>query len=182
MNIFINKKSLILFFLLVFSVNYLYATGKHVKISNKIISKYNRELKRQKKLLLVGEGGSYMGDIQDIGFSYITYEKMDLDQARRLYIEVTEGYLSRFNENEEVRPYMHTYPFTIDNLQVMLAFENEKREYREEGEIALMCVLRGFLCFEGYDHEKKKFYRIHHEPYSTAREIAQKDLTPLSAK
>ena len=117
-----------------------------------------------------------MGDIQKINASYISLDRMTIEEARRLYIEVVEGYLCRYNQNEEIRPYLHNFPFTIENIHVMIGFENEQRHHMDQGFVALMFIGNNQrLLYRAYDHEKKKFIDLYEEPYETARNIVMKE-------
>ncbi len=117
-----------------------------------------------------------MDDIQKINASYISFDRMTIEEARRLYVEVIEGYLCRYNQNEEIRPFLHDFPFTIGNLHVMIGFENEQRKHMDQGFVALMYVSKKHrLLYRAYDHEQEKFIDLYEEPYETARDIVLKE-------
>ncbi len=144
----------------------------HCKLSDKIFIPYNKELKKQKNLFVCGSGGAMMGDIQSVHASYISFERFNVEQARRLYVEVMEGYISRYNANEKIRPYLHNYPVTIDNFEVMIGFENEQRKHMDGGFVALMFIAKNHrLLYCTYDHEKQEFVDLYEETYEQAREI-----------
>jgi hypothetical protein len=33
-----------------------------------------------------------------------------------------------YNKDREIRPYIHAYPFIIDNIDVLIGFETERRQ------------------------------------------------------
>lgn len=53
---------------------------------------------------------------------------MNLEEARRLYVEVVEDFLNRINNNKEIRSYLHDYPFTIKNLDLMIHFSEDTND------------------------------------------------------
>ncbi|MFN0065792.1 MAG: hypothetical protein ACKVOH_06115, partial [Chlamydiales bacterium] len=120
-----------------------------------------------------GSGGGFMHDIEEVGFSYISLDKYNVEEARALYIEVMEGFIERFNADETIRPYLHNYPFTEENLRIRIGFEDENRKHRSDGNIALIFLVNGKVYYEGFDSEKDKFYTLHEEPYATAVEIVK---------
>lgn len=149
---------------------------KHSKLSNRIFIPYNKELKKEKHLYLSGSGGAMIGDIQKINASYVSFEKLTIEEARRLYVDVAEGYICRYNQNEQIRPYLHNYPFTIANFEIMIGFENEKRQIIEEGFVALIFHDRkNILVYYTYDPSTDKFIDLYEEPYEIAREIVMKE-------
>lgn len=179
--IFINKFSICIFLLLHWLlVGWKYSEPKYCRLSDKITNKYNKELKEQKGLFLIGSGGAFMYDIKKIGLSYISLSKLTVDEARKLFVEVEEGYLKRYNENEEIRPYLHNFPFTIENLELMIIFD-EKRNDLSNGYIAGMYIANKKLYFKGYDYHTNELYTIHSEPYSTSIEIVQCSHSPCAA-
>ncbi|MCH9626006.1 MAG: hypothetical protein S4CHLAM123_11930 [Chlamydiales bacterium] len=113
-----------------------------------------------------------MDDIQKVKAHYVCFEQLTIEQARRLYVEVAEKYICRYNQDEEIRPYLHDYPFTIDNVYVRIGFKNEQRQHMDQGFVALIFVGRNHrLHYEGHDPESDKFFALYEEPYETARDI-----------
>lgn len=158
-----------------------YKEPKHCKLSDRIFIPYNKELKKEKHLYLVGSGGAMMDDIQKVNAHYVSYDRLTVEEARRLYVDVVEGYLSRYNQNEEIRPYLHNYPFTINNFKIMIGFENENHQHMDKGFVALVSnrETKGVIYYASYDHETKKFNKIYEEPYETAREIVMRERATL---
>ncbi len=117
-----------------------------------------------------------MDDIQKINAHYVSFDSLGVEQARRLYVEVIEGYLCRYNGNEEIRPYLHDYPFTIANLKVTIGFQNEQRGRVSQEFVALIFnSSKNWIIYSAYDHEQEKFIDLYEEPYETARDIVLKE-------
>jgi hypothetical protein len=168
-----NKK--FTFFLFICVICCSFKQPNYCKISDIIYFDYNKELCKDKHLFLVGKGGDMMHDVEKVHATYYSFEKMAVEDARRLYVEIAEGYISRYNENEQIRPYLHNYPFTINNFHIMIGFQDldhRNTRFRGEGFVAMVANSkedRIFYCT--YDHEKEKFINLHDEPYATARAI-----------
>ena len=43
-----------------------------------------------------------------------------------LFYEIATRFLSRINQNEAIRPYLVKYPFTIENLELVILFFGNK--------------------------------------------------------
>lgn len=162
-------------------INWKHSDSNYCRLSNKIVNEYSKELTRQKGLYLIGAGGAFMDDIKEISLHYQSLDKLSVNEARRLYIEISEGYLKRYNENVAIRPYLHNYPFTINNLKLMIGFIDETRQRQGDGFVALMFIARNKLWFEGYDLTKSKFYDLHCETYAEAVEIVRNEQGCLSS-
>lgn len=170
----------ILFKLILISISILlcgFREPKYCKLSDRIFFPYNRILKKEKKIHLVGCGGAMAGDIKKVNSSYVSSEIMTLVDARRLFVEITEGYICRYNQNEEIRPYLHDYPVTDGNFKIMIGFEDEHRRHRDNGYIALVFNIpeRHRIYYCTYDQESGKFIDLHDESYETARAIVMQE-------
>jgi hypothetical protein len=90
-----------------------YQEKDYEKIADAITEKTAKKLKEQKNLCLVGTGGGMMHDIYGMDMSFDYYQEVDLKTARELIVYAVSEYLLAINSNEEVRPYLHNYPFTL---------------------------------------------------------------------
>lgn len=126
---------------------------------------------------LIGEGGAMMGDIQEVFAHYIIRKEMSLVDARKLYIEVAEEFIKRYNDDEKIRKYLHNYPFTIENVELDISFENEQGDKPPEGCVAYIYTIKknekdGTILYYR-DYKEGKLSPLHKEPYATAVEIVK---------
>lgn len=123
-------------------------------------------------LKLDGSGGSIPDQVKGFSLSYVTDKPMRIAEARQLFVEGAEELLKMINSNEQLRPYMSNYPFTIANLDYMIAFEKRNR-YFDPPFVALVFTKNEKLYFDFYDNEKRKFTdeRRYVEPYSESYRI-----------
>jgi hypothetical protein len=167
------------FFLFIFVLCCSFKQPNYCKISDVIYLNYNKELCVKKNLILVGKGGGMMDDVEKVSASYISFEKMNVEEVRRLYVEVSEGYISRYNKSEQIRPYLHNYPFKISNFDIMISFRDPTREGdRHRGEGFVTLVFNGKndqIVYYAYNHENEDFIELHKEPYEVARAIVTRE-------
>ena len=143
------------------------------KISNEIVTSISEELEKE-GLYIYGSGGVMMNELKKVEVWYLSLAKMDVDQARKLYVTALEEYLKKYNESKEIRPFLHKFPFTVENIKMTIVFENESQTHQGEGFVAY--ILRGKnnqIFYEGYDHKTEKLYDIYSEPYEKALEIVR---------
>lgn len=146
--------------------------ANYLKLSDKTVNKYCKEVARPKGLRVSGRGGAFMHDIKQIILHFETCQVLSINDCRALYVEMVEELLGRYNDNEKIRPYLNNYPFELKNYKLMIAFLDAKKNEVDDGNIALMFVGRNDeICYEGYDSETKKYYTLHREPYSEAKKI-----------
>lgn len=135
------------------------------KIADKITEKTAKKLKEQKNLRLVGTGGKMMNDIQAMNMSFYFYQEVDLKAARKLIVYAINEYLSEINNNKEVRPYLHEYPFTVKNVEIMIFFYKPDRSNLSPEKIYCISSINGML--EYYIHSDPS-QAIHEETYEEA--------------
>jgi len=91
---------------------------EHVILSGKITKKFAEDLKKDKNYLYMGGGGGFQQKINLVTLTFRVNEKVTIDQARKMYVKYNEELVKRFNEDEEIRPYLKNYPFTHKNVKV----------------------------------------------------------------
>ena len=120
-------------------------TPDYEKIADKITNRTAEKLKKEKKLTLIGIGGRMMDDIQMMAMSFNYYQEVNLEQARELLIYVINEYLSDINNNQDVRPYLHEYPFTSKNVEIRIFIYGPDRTELPSEKIDCITSIDGVL-------------------------------------
>ncbi len=145
-----------------------YQSPRYVKLAHEITAKTAKKLKEEKKLCLVGTGGKMMHDIQAMDMSFNYYKVVDIQTARQLLVDSVEEYLSAINSNEKVRPYLHEYPFTAKNVEIVIYFRNPDGSKVASGKINIAAVTQGEVVYYIDYPEKHDLRAIHEEAYEEA--------------
>jgi len=120
---------------------------RYVMLAHEITAKTGKELKAQKNLYLVGTGGGMMDDIQMMAMSFNYYKEVDLKTGRDLLVYATNEYLSAINNNTEIRPYLHEYPFTAKNIEIRIFIYNSDRSELSIDKIDCITSRHGMLNY-----------------------------------
>lgn len=104
---------------------------------------------------------------------------ISLEQARCLFVNITEALLQAINTDLEVRDRLDFYPFPIDGLRVSVHFVDENKIELGQG-VCYAGMRRGVVGYDAYQIYEYKDNLITHgkhsdllqEPYSVALEIA----------
>jgi hypothetical protein len=105
------------------------ATGEdpnYIRMSDQIINLYIKDMKEQYGLKCFGSGGGFLNKVNEIIISFETQGPKNKKELRELVIKINEDLLKRYNENEEIRPYLKNYPFTAKNLRIGILLTDEK--------------------------------------------------------
>ncbi|MCH9625437.1 MAG: hypothetical protein S4CHLAM123_06110 [Chlamydiales bacterium] len=174
------SKVLFLTFLLLSVTSCTIREANYCKMSDCIVSNYVKEFARPRELMLSSSGGAMMDDIQEVFLSFLSFRALNIDEARVLYVEMMEEFLYRINHHEEIRPYLHNFPFEEKNFELSIGFEDSDRRITRDGHVAMVFIGNNHtVYYDAYDSDEG-FYTLCKESYEEARRIVQEQCT-LSA-
>jgi hypothetical protein len=117
------------------------------KIVNRITEETAKKLGEREKLALIGTGGQMMHKIEMLSMSFQLFHEVDLQKAREIIVYAVREYLSDINNNEEVRPYLHNYPFTAKNVEIMIFVYGPDRRELPPQKIGYISSRNGILKY-----------------------------------
>jgi hypothetical protein len=144
------------------------------KIADKITEQTAKKLKEQKGLSLAGTGGQMMDDIQMMMMGFNLYNVVDIETARQLLVDSVQEYLSAINSNEEIRPHLHNYPFTAQNVEIVIYFYSPDGSKVPLGEITIAAANQGKVVYYIDDPEKHTIKSLHEETYEEVLKLVEK--------
>src|SRR5690349_17251203 len=146
MKCFFNLSLILLILSLAFGCNSMtYKLSDDEKIANQITQETAKKLKEKKNLILIGTGGQMMHEIEMLAMSFNYYHEVNLEQARELLICAINEYLSDINNNQDVRPYLHEYPFTSKNVEIRIFIYGPDRRKLSPDKIGYILSIDGVL-------------------------------------
>jgi hypothetical protein len=106
------------------------------------------QLKKEKDLYPCefGSGGKTPVALLHWGFDY--YHEVDIEKARELLLAVTNQFLAEINTNEKIRPYLASYPFKPENLQIEIFFFDQDGSLLTREKLNIACINDGKLEYE----------------------------------
>lgn len=159
----------------------------HEDIANEIMSKVANSLIKRHKMDWIGEGGGMMGSVYLLTLRFQIHHPMDRDEARERIVDCVELLLDAVNANEEIRPFLKNYPFTVKNVSVAIFTDHPDGSDVFDPDISVVSVGKsGYVIYRteepnGPKYEYKSEYR---ELYSDAlaklkHRFKSKTMTPL---
>lgn len=175
----IFNRMLFCLFIFLFTKSMFATPTSHVELADKVMKPCLKELQKDKKMQLVGGGGGYSDDINRLSVHYFYYDKLEIPEARRLYVRIAQTILKRVNEDLAIRPFLHEYPFTIKCLKIIVGVMDSNGDWQGNGLIASFSNRDDRIYYDGFNHEKGRFYNIHSETYEEAlKKIAEESSQP----
>ncbi len=144
---------------------------------NSIINQHGKEEAKEYNLRLVGAGSAIPDNVHGFILDYNSEQKLTIPEARKLYIQGTEKLLNMINNSEELRPFMHEYPFTEKNIDYKLSFHNKDRSFVEPPYVAYVFLSKNNVVYVFHDNKKGKFIdeMDFSEPYLEAVRIVREE-------
>jgi len=174
---------LILVFILILPVLFTLSGCKneesyHVQLAHLLMGKYVKKMREEKGLELSGIGGAMMFKVSELTLRFLSNEKLEISEARKLYLEVVQGFLPIVNADKKIRAYLKNYPCTHENINFSIAFEDPKtRRDVDPPYVAHVFYSRGRIVYSFYDKEKDQFNQDlkYAEKYEDALRIVQQE-------
>jgi len=138
------------------------------KIADRITANTAKKLEADKALHLVGTGGAMMHDIQMMMMGFQFYQVVDIEKARGLLVYSVEEYLSSINSNEEIRPYLHNYPFVAKNVKIVIYFSKPDHYDVPFGEVSIAAAGEGEIVYYTKSPDTLRLQEKHEETYQDA--------------
>lgn len=166
-------KFAIIFFISVFSFLSCSPTpSKFMGIVNRLRNNIAEEIKNKYDLELIGIGGS-MPDcvLHYFTLSFAVQKNVNLDEARRLILNVAHEYLDLINNNVEIKYYMLQYPFDEKNVDIAIFFKNPDNTSVQHPYISIASFCEGKLWYMTHNDREKLTYKTKfNETYQEAIE------------
>ncbi len=177
------KKNQFILFLFVFLIS---SIEKHSAFSNEIqmpqedqkvheiIDSTIQSIKNNYNLLPCGMG--IEGKFNYLEISFETNKLLEKDDARQILTECVEEFLKKINTNE-IRNYLKPYPFTHENVGIIIYINDENRSEPLHPKIALASASKGRIIYRTIDPKNTfSFKEKYEETYEQALDLVKKQL------
>jgi hypothetical protein len=148
----------------------------YVDMSNSIVGRYSKEAKKKYGFDVFATGGRMCESVECVFISYSSNQKLNVAQTRELFVEIEEELIRKYNENEEIRPYLDNFPFTSNNIELSLTFFDKSYEFMSDGFVAYAVIIKGIIYYSTDSHDSTRgnpLVDLHEEPYEEALRIVR---------
>lgn len=145
------------------------------KLANAITLKVARKLKTDKDLCLIGIVGGMMDDIKMMGMAFEYSQSIDVKRGRELLLFSISEYLAAINGDEKVRSYLHTYPFTVKDVEIKIHIRNPDGSIVSPENIYYISSINGELCYYLNDPEYYSRICLLQETYEEAMQALKSE-------
>jgi hypothetical protein len=130
-------------------------SDEYLKYINQITDAFAKDMEKKYGLLCTGSGGSMPHDVEEIELSFVAYQKVTIEEVRRMEVDGIQNLLSRINAHEKIRPYLREYPFDSNRVGMSVAFYKANGERPHDGSIALAFLAKNKIFYEVAEMRKE---------------------------
>lgn len=146
----------------------------HTEEATHIVQEYSVDMKYEHNIHLERAKTCYNENgIQTIQLEYITQDLIELCDARKLIVDLTENMLARLNQDTILGPEFASFPVRPENLEIYIVYESYFGEYVDPRYIYWICMEDGAVDYYTWElmYLDNRCWHCKHETYATSREI-----------
>lgn len=99
----------------------------HIQLSDQISVPFAKRMAKKYGMKGSGGGGAFIDTVNKVSIFFDTNRAISLDECRQEYVDMITEMLYLYNHNEEIRPYLGTYPFTAKNISIFTIYNDDPR-------------------------------------------------------
>lgn len=141
------------------------------RYSHQIINSFAKQQKTTKGLIVRSTGGSIPEKIESLYIGFGSNNKLQLNDARRLYVRVVQEFIDKVNNDERLIPYAANWPFNENNADITLSFNEGYYVRVQPPYICLIFMIDGMIYYEQYNVSTDQLMTFHQEPFAEAVRI-----------
>lgn len=145
----------------------------HLPHVHRLRKAITQEMKNEESMEPFMAGGEFFYDIQKISLGYMTDKQLKLAEGRRIAVKFTERVLNKVNGDVGIRPYLHEYPFPVENLDLEIAFQDKSGKYMPEPYLASIYIVNGVIVYNMHDAILDMVGKVYAEPYEDALRLVK---------
>lgn len=139
---------------------------KDIKLVEQHISTFSKKMS-SKGFYLVGSGGEMMNNIKTVKLSFHIEKKSDVNEARKVIIDMAEEFLSDINADQEIRPFLSNYPFDNKNVEILIGFVDEN-DHLLNDDVAVVTNVKDSIFYASSIDRSKPLVTMLEESYCHA--------------
>lgn len=146
----------------------------HTEEATHIVQEFTVELLHEKNLHLERAKTCYdENGIQRIQMEFITQDLIELCEARKLIVDITESMLAKLNQDTILGPEFANFPIRPENLELYITYESYYGKYVDPRYILWICLEDGEVTFYTWElaYDANRCWSCKTESYATSREI-----------
>lgn len=119
-----------------------------------LVNLFAQEMKA--KYGLYYSGRAFPDTLNEIELSFETCQRISVEQARELEVNVIQRFLSIINNSVQIRPYLPEFPYKVNRLTVSIEFPTNQDKYPVDGSVARVFLIKNRIFYRKAELKKIK--------------------------
>lgn len=134
------------------------------KVGNKLAKKYNMEI--------AGTGGGMIDCVKLMALSFNINKILNKNESRQLLLDCAAEFLKEINSNQEIRPYLVQFPFSVENIEIKIFIHDHEGRNVYDPNLSVISIVKGELRFRTNDKDNRyRFKSQYFESYDQALKL-----------
>ncbi len=95
----------------------------------------------------------------------------DIDLGRKRIVRLIEKLLAEINNDQKIRPFLRTFPFKVESLEMAISFRERDGELLERPYLAEILLCEGVIYYQIWLNNADTYNTVYNEPYEDALKI-----------
>lgn len=147
------------------AMNNHYMPPPYIAIADEITNDVAKTLCQKYSMRVVGIKGGMAGAVNVVGLHFQIQGPLTQERLREILIDSEEKFLTAINTNEEIRPYLKQFPFTTNELEIVIFVVDSQGREIFHPSINVVSVYSGKVVYHTLDQD---------DPYQYKTEIIEK--------
>lgn len=143
------------------------------KAIGRITKDFSRDLSLNEGLCLLGSGGGMGTGVNKFIYHYEGHHSLDVCAARALLLRCSSNLLDRLNSSKAISKYGPGYPYSMENIELMISFAGPDGWFPGEARIALVSLHKSVVRYSIYDSDADSLITVHRESLDEARNLVR---------
>lgn len=146
----------------------------HTEEATRIVQEFAVDMEHKKKLHLERSKTCFNENgITAVQMEFISQDLIELCEARKLIVDMTEDLLERLNQDTILGPEFASFPFRPENLELYITYESYFGKYIDLIYIHWIGLEDGTVSFYTWEleYDANQCWHCKKEAYATSREI-----------
>lgn len=136
----------------------------HEVLADQKIFTFAKNVKKTDQLELFMYGGGLYEKINSLNIGFISHELVDIDSARRMYVDLSNRFLNYVNSDPNLSQYSSVFPFTNAQLNLVIMYKPYVNQINSP-------FISGVSMGEMYLPKRESIFYHQNDPYTGKSEI-----------
>ena len=137
----------------------------------KFQASFVKEIQCQYGFEAYSSGASIPVNIEWIGLSFYAGHSASIDEGRKLVVSITNRFIHRMNEDENVLKYLSNPPASLRNVDLTIRFDENSQSPLQS---IMIIGSKNLVVYNKYD-EKRRLVDLHRETFDEAERIVEQE-------